>query len=573
MEGTMDFTISEWQERATEKYRELGQWLGRRAQGTGFRAYGALATMTLWPLVKYTTAAAQADQPLPLPAITALISVVGGVGGNLLANQVQTWYQEAARGDAPTEADVLAWLQENVLTQTELQTAIDQMLLKLKVIPNVQHALPARDWQVFRQQLTDELAQLGNLPQFQATLIGSSDIVQRDHNQVAGSRAVSVGGNVHGDIVTGTKAIQELEKLAGSGEKLVVLEAANSAHLNRLVNQVSAAATIQTLFTLDPVEAKQFVEEYYAKLAIVDPRLQEDSDITDTSGLELMKRLTEISPAKILITSRFPEKTKQAGGSAYLLHFATHGYFEGRKEVRSVAARSIKRGDGVVGTLFVNYLFSEDELESNAEQTATDISLVEEGGSQTLTPLYLAQNISPFLNALSDIQNIINEILDRRPLGINIRAIRQESPISVSLEGAVEAVQVVKDTVVPWRRKHAETMARLLEQEKLAEIESKKAEVLEKRANAAKGRAEAEKLTTEAVKQREEAEKMKLENEKMQLELHRARIQLGLDIINEFAPDLPETDRIAYLIRLLPALNTVIASNLQIVDDTAKNTN
>jgi regulator of protease activity HflC (stomatin/prohibitin superfamily) len=132
---------------------------------------------------------------------------------------------------------------------------------------------------------------------------------------------------------------------------------------------------------------------------------------------------------------------------------------------------------------------------------------------------------------------------------------------------------VVKDTVVPWRRKHAETMARLLEQEKLAEIESKKAEVLEKRANAAKGRAEAEKLTTEAVKQREEAEKMKLENEKMQLELHRARIQLGSDIINEFAPNLPETDRITYLIRLLPALNTVIASNLQIVDDTAKNTN
>lgn len=113
-------------------------------------------------------------------------------------------------------------------------------------------------------------------------------------------------------------------------------------------------------------------------------------------------------------------------------------------------------------------------------------------------------------------------------------------------------------------------MARLSEQDKQADIETKKAEVLEKRANAVKGRAEAEKLEAEAIKQREEAEKMKLENEKLRLELHRAKIQLALDILNQLAPSLPETERIAYLVRLLPPLDTVISSNLQIVAGTTK---
>jgi hypothetical protein len=263
--------------------------------------------------------------------------------------------------------------------------------------------------------------------------------------------------------------------------------------------------------------------------------------------------------------------------------------FRERKEIHSEIAIPIKRGDEVLGVLNIEYSaphqFSEDEIESLSKQVASVLSQVKDSEGmisteivlaikgdafQTLTPHDLATTISPFLNAISEIQRIIDEISGRKPRGIRIRAIRQESPISISLEGAAEAVQVVKDTVVPSWRKHAETMAHLSEQEKQAEIESKKAEVLEKRASAAKGRAEAEKLVAEAVKQREEAEKMKLENEKLRIELHRAKIQLALDILNQLAPNLSETDRVAYLIRLLPPLDTVISSNLEIVANTTK---
>jgi len=71
-----------------------------------------------------------------------------------------------------------------------------------------------------------------------------------------------------------------------------------------------------------------------------------------------------------------------------------------------------------------------------------------------LTPRNLSTGVSPFLNAISDIQHIIDEILKQQPHEIQIKEIKQYSPISVSLDGASEAIGLIKDTVVPWRRKH-----------------------------------------------------------------------------------------------------------------------
>jgi hypothetical protein len=180
------------------------------------------------------------------------------------------------------------------------------------------------------------------------------------------------------------------------------------------------------------------------------------------------------------------------------------------------------------------------------------------------TPSYLIDTLGPYLAAIGEIQNIINEIQGKEHQEVVIESIVQQSPISVSLDGASQAVQVVTDTVVPWRRKHAQEMARLATLEKQAEIESKKAEILEKRARAAKDRAEAGRLAAEAAKQREEAERMKLENEKLRVELHRAKIQLALDILAQVAPDLPETEKIAYTVRLLAPLDTIVSSELEI---------
>jgi hypothetical protein len=181
-----------------------------------------------------------------------------------------------------------------------------------------------------------------------------------------------------------------------------------------------------------------------------------------------------------------------------------------------------------------------------------------------LTPDYLVDTLGPFLAAIAEIQDIIDEIQGKEHREVVIESIVQQSPISISLDGASQAVQVVTDTVVPWRRKHAQEMARLATLEKQAEIESKKAEILEKRARAAKDRAEAGRLAAEAAKQREEAGRMKLENEKLRVELHRAKIQLALDILAQVAPNLPETEKIAYTVRLLAPLDTIVSSELEI---------
>ncbi|MBI5032072.1 MAG: hypothetical protein HZB51_16190 [Chloroflexi bacterium] len=194
-----------------------------------------------------------------------------------------------------------------------------------------------------------------------------------------------------------------------------------------------------------------------------------------------------------------------------------------------------------------------------------------EGELFDLMPSTLRVKVEPLLEAIKEIQYTIDKVMGHSSHEFRIKSITQESPISVSLEGAAEAVQVMKDTIVPSCRKHAETMALLQEKEKQADIETKNAEILEKRASAAKGRAEADKLAAEADKQRVETERIKLENEKLRLELQQAKIQMALNILNQYAPNLSETERINHVIQLLRSIDLVISSKLELVDVTSEN--
>ena len=184
--------------------------------------------------------------------------------------------------------------------------------------------------------------------------------------------------------------------------------------------------------------------------------------------------------------------------------------------------------------------------------------------TEDLSPNYLSSTINPYLTAIANIQNIIDSVRNVEQRKINITSIRQNSPISVNLDGASQAIQVATDFIVPWKREHSRQMAQLAIFEKEAEIESKKAEVLEKRARASKDRAEAERLNAESVKQHREAEQLSLENEKLRLELQYAKIQLALDMLKQISPHLSETEKIACLIKLLPSVDVLVFSELNI---------
>lgn len=176
-----------------------------------------------------------------------------------------------------------------------------------------------------------------------------------------------------------------------------------------------------------------------------------------------------------------------------------------------------------------------------------------------LTPDILETQVSPYLSAIAKLQNLVSTVRKHRPYPVTIKAIRQSSPVSVSLSAAADAIQIVRDSLVPWRKRHAEKMAQLLEQEKQADIESKKAEILEKRAHAERERVEAK-------KQREEAERLKLENEKLRLELQRFRVLLAVEILAQAAPNLSEAEKIAYLLKILPPLDVLIFSELEVFE-------
>jgi len=181
-----------------------------------------------------------------------------------------------------------------------------------------------------------------------------------------------------------------------------------------------------------------------------------------------------------------------------------------------------------------------------------------------LTPYFLLTTLGPFLQAIAEIQYSIDEIQGNNRSKVLIKVIAQQSPISITLEGAAKAVEIVGNLVIPFRRKHQKQLALLQEQEKKVEIGNRKAEILEKRAKAAKDRAEATKVAAEAAKQHAETERALLENEKVRIELHRAKIQLALEILSQAAPSLTETEKIAYVIKLLPPLEVLVSSELEL---------
>jgi hypothetical protein len=169
---------------------------------------------------------------------------------------------------------------------------------------------------------------------------------------------------------------------------------------------------------------------------------------------------------------------------------------------------------------------------------------------EQLTPRILSLEISPYLIAMEDIQHIIDEVEGRQYQEVSIKSITRNSPISISLDGVSQAASLIRDSIIPWRRAHDETMARLLEQEKLAEIESKKAEILEKRALSAK--------------EREEARKLQLENERLRLQLQKEKIELAINLLQQLAPNLSEVEKTAYLVRLISPLETIIVNQSEV---------
>ncbi len=198
----MTFSVETLKQQVADKLAEIKQWLDRRRkQDLPYLVYGTVAGLTLWPIVE---AAVQSGQFWP--AVGAMYAVAGGVGGNLIAEQLQRWKD---RAQPPTETEVADWVSTQVQSQPELRQAIDALLERLQALPQAQTHLPVADRAWFDQTLQTELAQLGNLTRFQAIFTGDTQIAIGEGQRVVQGKGVIVEGDLHGS-VTLADTIQQI---------------------------------------------------------------------------------------------------------------------------------------------------------------------------------------------------------------------------------------------------------------------------------------------------------------------------------------------------------------------------
>ncbi|MBC7878956.1 MAG: DUF1232 domain-containing protein [Anaerolineales bacterium] len=166
------------------------------------------------------------------------------------------------------------------------------------------------------------------------------------------------------------------------------------------------------------------------------------------------------------------------------------------------------------------------------------------------TPEYIHTVVNPFINSIIEIQHIIDEITGLQPQEVKVLSITRNSPLSVSLDGASQAIRIFQETFVPWRSKHARLLAQLEEEEKRAEIIIK--------------RIQAQRDHVETSKLEEELRRHKIENDKLQLELQKINFEIAVGMLEKIKQNLSDEQKQLYAMRLTVLFEVILSSSLTI---------
>ena len=258
-------------------------------------------------------------------------------------------------------------------------------------------------------------------------------------------------------------------------------------------------------------------------------------------------RDTPILPVEFSIRQLLYLQTVQQSVGAYL--------WNPRWRVLSYATHTPKSVIALSGAGLLSYLhFPELRLAEHTQR----LIIVE--GDERITPRFLSLILVPYIEAISSIQRVCNAVLNRPAHNIAVRSISQFSPTDIKLVDAAEAINAVKEDIIPWRRKNAQKLAELKQQELAAEIKKKEAEALEIERQSSR---EDAKLQAEVNKMKEEADQMRLDNEKRRFELQKAKLELALEIVSKMEPDLPLAEKYAHAMQLLPSIDTIANSPIE----------
>ena len=82
-----------------------------------------------------------------------------------------------------------------------------------------------------------------------------------------------------------------------------------------------------------------------------------------------------------------------------------------------------------------------------------------------LSPQYLVTIITPYLEAISDLQHIIDDVKGRDPNEVSITSLDMLSGrIKVTMKGATESIQVLQRKVLPWKSRYIANLDDLSQQ-------------------------------------------------------------------------------------------------------------
>ena len=182
----MDFQQT-WRQKVQERLARFTASAQAQFQEAGPNLlYGFLSAMALWPV-------AEAVQAGELAALVALGSMAGGVGANLIANQVQQWKDET---------DAAEQLSQAAQADPAVREALDALLSQWDVIGQAQAGLSDADRDWLLETLDREVGQLGSSLTV-ITVAGSGAAAVGEGAVAAGEGGVAVGGDVQGDVIVG----------------------------------------------------------------------------------------------------------------------------------------------------------------------------------------------------------------------------------------------------------------------------------------------------------------------------------------------------------------------------------
>jgi len=175
------------------------------------------------------------------------------------------------------------------------------------------------------------------------------------------------------------------------------------------------------------------------------------------------------------------------------------------------------------------------------------------------TPDSICKYVVPYLNGLIDLQRSLALLEGKGFVYPYLKSISHENPITVELQGITDALKLIRNEIVPWRRKHAKELAAL-------DLERKRIENVERKIAAQQDKARIEvaikglPLEAEIASERDllELRKLKAEVEALEIENERKRvsmlIELGDRILRSSILHLTDEQRTAMLPHVIKAL-------------------